>query len=207
MPDTKTPRKTQAQRREESSRAVLDSATRLFGERGYANTSLEDIAADCKLTIRPIYHYFGNKKTLFAAVNDRMEQRILETMGAADAADEGGVRASWRAYLDLCDDPAFRQIVLVDSPNILGRERWASSVVSNKARALLQGEEQESNFQAALVSRVLMGAFAEAAVMMASADDLESAKRDAEELMVTLSTALLANAGGSVPRKGSGQKS
>ena len=206
MPDTKTPRKTQAQRREESSRAVLDSATRLFGERGYANTSLEDIAADCKLTIRPIYHYFGNKKTLFAAVNDRMEQRILETMGAADAADEGGVRASWRAYLDLCDDPAFRQIVLVDSPNILGRERWASSVVSNKARALLQGEEQESNFQAELVSRVLMGAFAEAAVMMATADDLESAKRDAEELMVTLSTALLASAGGSGTGKGSSRK-
>ncbi|MEP1470165.1 MAG: helix-turn-helix domain-containing protein [Halieaceae bacterium] len=60
----------------ESSGALLDSATRLFGEQGYHNTSLEDIAADCQLTLRPIYHYFGNKKSLFAAVNKRMEQRM-----------------------------------------------------------------------------------------------------------------------------------
>ena len=57
-------RRTQAQRREETQQAVLDSASRLFGEKGYAGTSLEEIAADCGLTIRPIYHYFGNKKAL-----------------------------------------------------------------------------------------------------------------------------------------------
>ena len=202
MSKTGTRRRTQAERREESRQAVLDSASRLFGEKGYAGTSLEEIAADCGLTIRPIYHYFGNKKALFAAVNEVMEQRII------DSRVEGGDQLdNWRAYLALSGDPGFRQIVLIDSPNILGRERWASSVVSNKARTLLQREEQESNFQAALVSRVLMGAFAEAAVMMASADDLESAKRDAEKLMVTLSTALLASAGGSGTGKGSGRKS
>ena len=36
------------------------------GEKGYADTSLEAIAADCGLTIRPIYHYFGNEKDLFS---------------------------------------------------------------------------------------------------------------------------------------------
>ena len=71
--DESTPRRrTQAERREESRQAVLDSACRLFGARGYAATSLEDIAADCGLTIRPIYHYFGNKLALFTAVNEVM---------------------------------------------------------------------------------------------------------------------------------------
>ena len=195
MSDTKAPRRTQAQRREASSQAVLDSATRLFGERGYANTSLEDIAADCNLTIRPIYHYFGNKKALFEAVNERMEQRILHSMGAArgSVSLESAMRDSWRGYLDLCDDPAFRQIVLVDGANVLGRERWASSVVSQRALAMLQAErdQSQSDFRSELVSRVLMGAFTEAAVMVAAAEDLESAKVEAEELMVNLSMALL----------------
>ena len=89
MADSGTRRKTQAQRREESSKAVLESATRLFGEHGYADTSLEQIAEDCGLTIRPIYHYFGNKKALFAAVNDAMEARILEAMDVGDASHRG----------------------------------------------------------------------------------------------------------------------
>ncbi len=193
MSDTKPQRKTQAQRREASSRAVLESALRLFGEKGYADTSLEDIAADCGLTIRPIYHYFGNKKALFAAVTERMEQRIIDSMGAGDDAPPGErIRENWRAYLELCDDPAFRQIVLLDSPNILGKERWASSLVSRNARSMLEGESGPgTDFRSALVSRVLMGAFAEAAVMVAEAEDLGTAKREAEELMVELSTAVL----------------
>ena len=68
MSNTPAKRRTQEQRRNESRQAVLDSACRLFGDKGYADTSLEEIAADCGLTIRPIYHYFGNKKALFAAV-------------------------------------------------------------------------------------------------------------------------------------------
>ena len=58
------------------------------------------------LTIRPIYHYFGNKKALFAAVNEVMEQRIIESMKVGAEAGQGaGIVENWRAYLDLCDDP------------------------------------------------------------------------------------------------------
>ena len=64
MGKTEKPRRTQAERRAQSRQAVLDSACRLFGEKGYADTSLEEISADCGLTIRPVYHYFGNKKSL-----------------------------------------------------------------------------------------------------------------------------------------------
>ena len=194
MANTTPKRKTQAQRRAESSQAVLDSATRLFGAKGYADTSLEDIAADCGLTIRPIYHYFGNKKALFAAVNEIMEARILDSMDVGDRNRPGaGVVANWRAYLDLCDDPAFRQIVLIDSPNILGRERWANSPVSEKARKALatnSASQTGRNFRAALVNRVVMASFTEAALMIAEASDIGAAKKEAEALMVDLFSAL-----------------
>ena len=44
MSNTPRARRTQAERRAESRRAVLDAATELFGRQGYAGTSLEDIA-------------------------------------------------------------------------------------------------------------------------------------------------------------------
>lgn len=193
MSETVSKRRTQAERRAESRQAVLDSATRLFGDKGYADTSLEEIAADCGLTIRPIYHYFGNKKALFAAVNDVMEQRIIESM-RLDPESQGGAGfvENWRAYLNLCDDPAFRQIVLVDSPNVLGRERWANSPVSEKARESLNRSRggRQRHYRQALVNAVFMGAFTEAALMIAEADDLELAKREAEQLMGRLFTLL-----------------
>ena len=105
-----TQRRTQAQRRAETSRIVLENAIRLFGERGYGATALEDIAHACDMTTRPIFHYFGNKKALFAAVNDAMEQRILASL-------EVGLNLD--AFLGLCEEPGFRRIVLVDAPNIL----------------------------------------------------------------------------------------
>jgi AcrR family transcriptional regulator len=183
-------RKTQAERRAESRQAVLDSATRLFGEKGYASTSLEDIASDCGLTIRPIYHYFGNKKALFAAVNELMEQRILESMDTGDGASAGaGILANWRSYLDLCDDPAFRRIVLVDSPNILGRERWVTSPVTQKAQTALKSENgagSREGFRAMLTNRVIMGAFTEAALVVAEAEDIAMAKEEAEALIARM---------------------
>lgn len=183
-------RRTQAERRAESRQAVLDSACRLFGENGYADTSLEQIASDCGLTTRPIYHYFGNKKALFAAVNEVMEERILASMKIGTAADHGaGILANWRAFLDLCDDPAFRRIVLLDSPNILGRGRWPTSAVSEKARSATDYRENLDSLQQyrlAMFNRVVMGAFTEAALMIAESDDIKMAHREAEQLMAEL---------------------
>lgn len=190
MSNTTQKRRTQAERRAESRQAVLDSACHLFGARGFANTSLEDIAADCGLTIRPIYHYFGNKKALFAAVNDVMEERIIESIqaGAGNSAVPA-IMANWRAYLDLCDDPGFRRIVLIDSPNILGRERWGSSAVMNKVRSTLKVDSLTTDvekFREKLLHAVVLGAFAEAALTVAEAEDIAMAKEEAERLMVSL---------------------
>lgn len=199
MSNTEASRRTQAERRAQSRQAVLDSACRLFGEKGYADTSLEQIASDCGLTIRPIYHYFGNKKALFAAVNDVMEERIVASMNVGTESEAGaGVLGNWRAFLDLCDDPGFRRIVLLDSPNILGRERWTTSVVSKKASSALSRQENLAplqQYRAAMFNRVVMGAFTEAALMIAEADDIEMAHREAERLMVKLFSGLQHNTG------------
>ena len=190
MSSTETKRKTQAERRAESSQAVLDSACKLFGEKGYADTSLEEIARDCGLTIRPIYHYFGNKKALFAAVNEVMDERIVASMNIGSDTERGtGSLANWHAFLDLCDDAGFRRIVLVDGPNILGREHWSTSAVSEKARSILSPDGQLDSLQqyrANMFNRVILGAFTEAALMIAESDDVGLARREADRLMTKL---------------------
>lgn len=179
--------RTQAERRAETHQQVLESACRLFAERGYNQTSLDDIASDCGVTTRPIYHYFGNKKALFNAVNEVMEQRIIDAM---DSLPPGpSLMTSWQAFVNLCDDPGFRRIVLLDSPNVLGRERWASSEVSKKALSSLQHATQHdlaARYRTELMSKMIMGAFAEAALVIAGAEDIELAKQQASQLIESM---------------------
>lgn len=190
------PRRRQQQRRETTRGILLDSATRLFGERGYAATSLEDIALDCGLTIGAIYHHFGNKKALFGAVNEAAEQRIIDLTTAI----EGDVpldllRRRWHAFLSLCDEPDFRRIVLVDSPNILGRDRWVTSALSEQLTALI-GPSHGDHALRALSLRMLRGAMAEAALAIADADNAARERALIGAVIEQLLAAIAAHLGG-----------
>lgn len=183
-------RRTQAERRAATRAAVLESARRLFGRKGYAETSLEEIAAEAGVTIRPIYHYFGSKLDLFRSVNESMEERILASLQVEDDADVDGDRAAWRRYLELCEDPEFRQIVLVDGPSVLGRERWATSEVTRTVEARLGGPSDGPAGTPNVAARMLIGAMAEAALAIAESDDPSQTGREAERLVGALLPAL-----------------
>lgn len=47
---------------------LLESALRVFSEKGYAATRLSDIAVAAGVTRGAIYHHFGNKKEMFIAL-------------------------------------------------------------------------------------------------------------------------------------------
>jgi len=186
-------RRTQAERRVETRTAVLESARRLFGNKGYADTSIEEIAAGSGVTIRPIYHYFGNKMNLFAAVNEVMEDRIVASLQAnAVGRPTEPVLSAWHAFLELCEDPEFRRIVLIDGPNVLGRERWSGSPVTRTAAALLFESRGNTDRRSAMIAgRMLMGALSEAALTIADSDDPASTVRVAEAIVKRVSAALL----------------
>lgn len=56
---------------------VLDTATRLFGERGYAATSIAAIAAAAKVGKHTIYRRYPDKRDLFRSVVRRKAEEIL----------------------------------------------------------------------------------------------------------------------------------
>lgn len=68
-------------RRAERREQILDAATRAFARTGFADTGLDDIAAEAELTRAMLYRHFESKADLYRAVLDRSCARLVEATG------------------------------------------------------------------------------------------------------------------------------
>lgn len=71
-------------RAEQTRRRILDAATTLFAERGYASTTLEAIAAKADVAVETVYSRFRNKATLLEAI---LEPAIVGSDDGRDLFD------------------------------------------------------------------------------------------------------------------------
>jgi AcrR family transcriptional regulator len=67
---------TAAERREQ----LIEIARRLFAERGFDGTSIEEIAARAEVSKPVVYEHFGGKEGLYAVVVDREVRSLLSMM-------------------------------------------------------------------------------------------------------------------------------
>jgi AcrR family transcriptional regulator len=123
MPEVKSRRELYS---EATRAALLDEATALFAERGYAATSLEDVASASQVTRGAVYHHFASKQALFEAVLDQQEEHAKAEILAAAAADDPWEAAllALTAYLNQCCDPVYGRLVWLEGPAALGWHRW-----------------------------------------------------------------------------------
>ena len=63
--------------------ALLDAARTLFGEQGYAATSLDEVAHTAKVTKGALYHHYSGKQELFAAVYEQVKREVSERVATA----------------------------------------------------------------------------------------------------------------------------
>lgn len=103
--------------REDRMEQMLDSAHRLFAERGYAAVTMDEIAAAVGITKPLIYNYFGNKEQLYITCMERSGDALVESISGAvasapdpSAAFEAGVRA----FFDFLDTDRAAWAVLFD---------------------------------------------------------------------------------------------
>jgi hypothetical protein len=97
-----------------------------------------------------------------------------------------------RAFLDACDDPAVKQVALVDAPAVLGWREWRQ--VDERyglglMKAALGGAMEAGVLREApldSLSHLMLGALAEAAFVIANADDPGSARAEAETALFAL---------------------
>jgi AcrR family transcriptional regulator len=74
-------RKALARRDPEARRSrVIEVATKLFAERGYESTSVNDVAAEAGVSVGALYKYFPDKPALLEGVLDTFELEFSESM-------------------------------------------------------------------------------------------------------------------------------
>lgn len=130
------------QRREQ----LLDVGRRLFAEKGYEGTSVEEIAATAQVSKPVVYEHFGGKEGLYAVVVDREIQSLLDSI--TRSLTTGGTprllleRAAFALldYIETSTD-GFR-ILVRDSPVAQSTGTFATLIsdVANQVEYLLAAE-------------------------------------------------------------------
>jgi TetR/AcrR family transcriptional regulator, cholesterol catabolism regulator len=100
----------------DSRQEILRTAARLFQQRGYDATSMNDVAAALKLSKGGLYHHFQSKdEILFEIMNHAMEitqERVLNPVrGIADP--EKRLRALIRLHIEVVLSPRDREITVM----------------------------------------------------------------------------------------------
>lgn len=174
-------------RKEEANETIaklVEVARKHFTERGYAESSMEEIVAEANLTRGALYHHFGSKKGLFQAVLESVQKEMGERV-EAEAARSGD---AWeqlilgcRAFVAAAVEPRIKRILLIDGPAVLGWEAWRRTDEENSMRHLreqLQLMQQQGYLKPVPIDAMthfLSGALNESALWIAeSSDDNQS---------------------------------
>lgn len=192
-------RRTQAERSESTRSALLGAARDLFGARGYALVGTEEIVARAGVTRGALYHQFADKRALFSAVLEDLEQdvigRLAQRAARADGAEQV-LRATIAAWLDVCEDPVVQRIMLLDAPGVLGWEEWRAighRYGLGATMVLLQAAIDEGAIATQPVlplAHVVIGALDEAALYVARAEDRARARAEMDDVLGRLVSGL-----------------
>lgn len=83
---------------------LLQSALRLFAEKGFYGTSIADIARELGLTKQALLHHFGTKEKLYGEVLSLINERMTERLTAIRALGAPPGEKFEKAILELYGD-------------------------------------------------------------------------------------------------------
>ncbi len=182
---------------------LLATARQLFGERGYAQTSMDDLTAQVHLTRGALYHHFGDKQGLLAAVvaelDAEMDARLRAITDSAEDAWEGFCQRC-RAYLEMAVEPPIQRIVLRDARAVLGgaspdAQRYCVDSLRQLIDNLIrQGIIVPVNSHA--LASLIYGSLAEAAFWIAEAEEGQARLAEGVAALDLLLGGLLVRPGG-----------
>ena len=119
--DTRAPRRHVG--RAERERQILDAAIAVFGERGYRNSSMDQVAERVGVTKPVLYTHFGSKDGLLLACIARARAELLEVTSAAAAsasAPEEMLRRGTLAFFDYLESQAPAWTLLYSESTVTG---------------------------------------------------------------------------------------
>lgn len=172
---------------------LTDAALRLFAERGFDGTTIDDIVEEVEVSPRTFFRYFDSKEDVVIGFFDEMGEE-LRAMVAARPADEPPFTAVGRALgslIDLYTSRADRVLaakrLALDTPAIRARlldkhARWENGVTAELATRL--GVDTERDPRPRLIAAVALAGFSTAVTTWVASEgraDLETLVDDALE--------------------------
>lgn len=139
------PVKTQSEVRRESAEAtrrrIIDAARRLFVERGYASTSIKEVAGAASVAVQTIYWAFGNKAALVSGIREAWLARAhtAERLQAVLVIDDPRERlAAAAAFMRHQWETGAEAVAVQQDAMWSDREirHTVEAVLENRARAL-----------------------------------------------------------------------
>lgn len=191
--------KRRAETMEENRSKLIAAGRKAFAEKGYAAASMDELTADVGLTRGALYHNFGDKRGLLAAVVDQIDSEMAhraKEIGATEADDWQRLLAEATAYIQMALDPEVQRIVLLDGPAVLGDpSKWPSQdsclQVTRQTVTRLMKKGIIKSVDAEAAARLLSGAALNAALWIAASEDGEIVLPKALEAFHALATGLL----------------
>lgn len=193
-------KRTRSESMAENRGRLIAAARKAFADKGFADASMDALTAEVGLTRGALYHNFGDKRGLFAAVVNQIDSDMAERAKACGAAAGEGLNAllaEGAAYIEMALDPEVQRIVLLDGPAVLGDPSlWPSQnsclQVTRQAVEDLMSEGTLKPVDAEAAARLISGAALNAAMWIAASAQPESVLPRAQEAFRALVEGLLA---------------
>ncbi len=190
---------TKAEKSNQTRSTVIEEARKIFARDGYAKASLSEIVRNAKVTTGAIYHHYGDKKGLFTAVAEHLEQEILAIIAdriSTISSDWERLEKGVYYTLDVCSRPDIQRIVFQDAPTVVGPHEWREIEMKYSFGIMMQNiqslseQGKISGGSPELVAQILLGTIIEAAHAVALAEDKELALSQARETVLTMLRAI-----------------
>jgi AcrR family transcriptional regulator len=181
------------QQGEATRHALLDAACKLFGEHGYAATSIDDVAHAANVTKGAFYHHYAGKQELFAGVYEQVKREVSERVAAAFLEPDPWVDlcAGCQAMLDAHLDPRVR-IVLQDAQAVLDADtirrvdtRYGAVVLRGALRRSIRAGVVRP-LPLKILALMLTGAILEGCMTIADSDDPTQAREEVGNVLTAL---------------------
>jgi len=173
-------------------RALAERATALFAVRGYAGTSLVEVVAAARVTKGALYHHYGSKLALFEHVVDVAQKDATTQISRRLRSEKdpwARAEIGLRMFLQICQEPTYRRIVMQEAPVALGPERWreverasAYGLIEQIVSDLFTGLDVPQNLIDTFAV-IFYGAIDAAGLYVAAAEDAEAASADVETVI------------------------
>jgi AcrR family transcriptional regulator len=126
-------------------RRIQRAARTVFAEKGYAKTSIEQIAREASLSVGAIYLYFRSKEDLYVSLLeetlDLFDNELRQIRARSEVSAPERLRMAWSFLTQWAatDVEASRVLRLISQPNV--RNQLSDEVVESVGKGLAQVRE------------------------------------------------------------------